>query len=130
MSDNMDKKNERRDEEKKKEKEALARKVTERLQKLLKERGISQYRLAELSGLSTKTIDPIFAEYRLPELPTLEKISFGFDITLSELLNFDGDPKNVMTSDEKDIIECYRQMPEREKRRILGYFQGLVKKDL
>ena len=117
-------------EEKKKEKEALARKLVTRLKKLMDERHVSQYQLAELSGLSEKTIDPIFAKFRLPELPTLQKICDGLEITLPDLLNFDGEPADVMTADEKELIVCFRQMPGRVQSRMLGYFQGFLKKDL
>ena len=117
-------------EEKKKEKEALARKLVTRLKKSMDERDISQYQLAELSDLSEKTIDPIFAKFRLSELTTLQKICDGLEITLSDLLKFDEDPVDVMTADEKELIVCYRRMPEREKSRMLGYFQGFLKKDL
>lgn len=56
----------------------------ERIQNLMKERNISEYRLAKLSGLSQSTISNIFVRNTAPTIPTVEAICAGLGITLSQ----------------------------------------------
>ena len=60
--------------------------VLERLRKLLQERGWSEYRLAQVSGLNESTISNIYRRNTLPTIPTLEAICKAFGITLSQFL--------------------------------------------
>ena len=60
--------------------------VLERLRKLLQERGWSEYRLAQVSGLNEPTISNIYRRNTLPTIPTLEAICKAFGITLSQFL--------------------------------------------
>ena len=63
--------------------------ITKRILSLCKERGITVNKLATLSGMKQSTLDNIIkGNTKSPGLRTLHRISQGFDITLSELLNF------------------------------------------
>ena len=55
-----------------------------RLQRLLQERGWTEYRLSKECGLSQSTIGNIFRRNTLPSIATLETICGGFGITLSQ----------------------------------------------
>lgn len=56
----------------------------ERLEKLMKDRNWTRYRLAKECGLSETTITNIFKRGNVPSIPTLETICKGFNITLSQ----------------------------------------------
>ena len=63
--------------------------ITKRILALCKERNIKIYKLATLSGMRQSTIDNIIKGHtKSPGLRTLHRISQGFGITLSELLDF------------------------------------------
>lgn len=58
--------------------------VIVRIQELCSERGISIYRLAQLSDIPKNTLNNMIAEDRVPTVPTIEKICKGLNITLSQ----------------------------------------------
>ena len=64
--------------------------TNERLRQLLDERGLTTYKMAELSGLSHTTLANVFKRNTVPSIPTLEKICAGFGITLSQFFAEDG----------------------------------------
>lgn len=62
--------------------------LVERISSLCEERGISYYKLEELSGVSLSTIDNIIkGKTKDPRITTLHKIALGFDINISEFLD-------------------------------------------
>lgn len=63
--------------------------ITKRILSLCKERKITVNKLATLSGMKQSTLDNIIkGNTKSPGLRTLHRISQGFGITLSELLDF------------------------------------------
>jgi transcriptional regulator with XRE-family HTH domain len=63
--------------------------ITKRILSLCKERNITVNKLATLSGMKQSTIDNIIkGNTKSPGLRTLHRISQGFDMTLSTLLDF------------------------------------------
>ena len=63
--------------------------VLARLQKLLNERGWSEYKLAKMAGLNESTISNIYRRNTVPTIATLEAICHAFGITLSEFFATD-----------------------------------------
>lgn len=60
-----------------------------RIYELCRERGISINKLAHMSGLKQSTVDNIIhGASENPRLGTLQKISEGFDMSVSEFLDF------------------------------------------
>lgn len=62
--------------------------IGEKIKKYRKERGLTQKRLAELSGLATGTIQQYELEKRQPRVNILQKIADMLDIDISELLTY------------------------------------------
>ena len=63
--------------------------ITKRILALCKERNITVNKLATLSGMKQSTIDNIIkGNTKSPGLRTLHRISQGFNMTLSQLLDF------------------------------------------
>ena len=63
--------------------------IAKRILSLCKERGITVNKLATLSGMKQSTLDNIIkGNTKSPGLRTLHRISQGFGITISELLDF------------------------------------------
>ena len=58
--------------------------VNERLRQMLNERGLTTYKMSELSGLSHTTLANVFKRNTVPSISTLQAICNGFGITLSQ----------------------------------------------
>ncbi|MDE5667257.1 MAG: helix-turn-helix transcriptional regulator [Clostridia bacterium] len=71
--------------------------VVEKLNKLMEERGLTQYRLAQLSGVPFPTLKSIMQKRTKGiELKTIILLSEGLGITASEFISGDGfSPKNL-----------------------------------
>ena len=91
--------------------------VLERLRKLLQERGWSEYRLAQVSGLNESTISNIYRRNTLPTIPTLEAICKAFGITLSQF--FAESDMVEMTPDVKELLDAWVTLPPEQKRIVL-----------
>ena len=74
--------------------------IRERINQLLKEKGISRYKLAKESGVPEETLTNIFTRGSVPTIATLELICKGLNITLSQFFA------------ENNMVEC---TPEFEK---------------
>ncbi len=91
--------------------------TNERLNQLMKERGITMYKLSVDSGLSQSTIANVFRRNTTPSIETLEMICKGFGITLSQ---FFADYEMVeMTPELKELFESWVNLrPEQKKAAI------------
>lgn len=87
--------------------------TNERLRRLLKERGWTEYRLSMNSGLSQSTLANIFRRNTVPSIATLEAICKGFGITLSQ---FFADGEMVeLTPELKDLFENWVNLTPEQK---------------
>lgn len=103
--------------------------VLERLRKLLQERGWSEYRLAQVSGLNESTISNIYRRNTLPTIPTLEAICKAFGITLSQF--FAESDMVEITPDVKELLDAWVSLTSEQKRIVLqvakSYHQDIIK---
>lgn len=76
--------------------------VIKRISDLTEERGWSNYRLSQQSGLSLSTIANIYRRNTVPSLATLETICNAFGITLSQF--FADDLEMVPLTPEQKIL--------------------------
>lgn len=80
----------------------LNKKLVERITTLLNENNITLNRLAKLSNLRQSTLNGIVKYGKTPNLTTLFAIAKGFNMSVSEFLDFD--PYNKKSdSNEPDI---------------------------
>lgn len=91
--------------------------VLVRLQKLLEDRGWSEYRLSKECGLSQSTIGNIFRRNTVPSLDSLEKICASFGITLSQF--FAENDMIELTPDLKTIFEKWKVLSPAQKEALL-----------
>lgn len=64
--------------------------ITNRIKQLCAQRKFSYYSLAKRSGLNQSTVDNIMRGLtKDPRIATLHHIALGFNMTLSEFLDFD-----------------------------------------
>ena len=69
---------------------SLAEAIALRVEQLLKENNLTQYKLYKLSGVSQTTISEIRAKKnKAPNLYVIYELAQGFNISLFEFFNFD-----------------------------------------
>lgn len=91
--------------------------VLGRLRELLQERGWSEYRLAQVSGLNESTISNIYRRNTLPTIATLETICKAFGITLSQFFA-EGDMIE-MTPEAKELLDAWIPLTKEQRQTVL-----------
>lgn len=92
----------------------------DKLNKLMKQRKMTHYRLAKASNVPLSTINSMFKNNNSPTIPTLEGLCNGLGITLYE---FFYDPKLNKTHDKEteELLEIWS---------LLSTKQRMVMKDI
>ena len=75
------------------------------------ERGLSEYQLAEHSGLPQSTISSWYRKNMIPTIPSLEKICAAFGITLSQLFA-EGNAPVALTNSQRKLLERWARLNE------------------
>ena len=97
--------------------------ANERIRKLMKERGWTEYRLAKETGLSQSTIANLFKRNNLPTIATLETICKGFGITLAQ---FFCDGNMIELSDEqKELFDRWVILTHEQKQLLFGLIKNM-----
>ncbi len=106
--------------------------IIQRMNQLLQERSWTIYRLAKESDIAYSSLNNIFIRNTIPSVLTLEKICNGFQITLSQFFEPDTPiipSSDMLTSEERDIIETYRKLSKTDKQLFNAYLDGLAKRN-
>lgn len=99
--------------------------VADHIVALCEKRGVSKYRLSQLSGISQSSLGRIISQESLPSLITLEKICTALDVTLSQFFQ-EADPEG-MTGPQKEILQIWDELRVEEKDVVLAMLRGLKK---
>ena len=76
--------------------------IVKRIRELSAERGISIYKLAEMSGVKQSTLDNIVqGRTRNPGVRTMHKLAHAFNMTLSEFVDY-GELNEYSFEDDDD----------------------------
>ena len=104
--------------------------VLKRIEELLASYGWSVYKLANEAKIPYSSLNNIFVRNTQPTIPTLMKICYGFQITLSEFFHTDFVPleKVFLSTVEKELLQSFRSLNRTEKKLLLAYLDGLTKK--
>ena len=105
--------------------------VINRINELIKERNWSIYRLAKESSIAYSSLNNIFIRNTVPSVLTLEKICNGLQITLSQFFETDTNVQpvsDILSSDERNLVNIYRNLSKSDKKLMNAYINGLAKK--
>ena len=91
------------------------------------ERGWSEYQLAERSGLPQSTISSWYRKDIVPTVPSLEKISDAFGITLSQLFAMNGNPV-TLTTKQKELLERWDRLDEEQQKIVFQLIDNMNSK--
>lgn len=97
--------------------------VYSRLDRLMKERGWTRYRLAKECGLSESTLANVFSRNTMPSITTLEAICKGFRISMSQ---FFADEEMVeYTPELKELYQAWCFLTPEQKDAILHVMKAM-----
>ena len=101
-------------------------KLGEKLKKLRDDRGMSMYRLTQMTGVSGHHIKGIEQGTRQPTIETLNKLVNALGSSLADIFS-DYDNSVRLAEDERRLIENYRMVSEEKKSALLN-MSDLLKK--
>ena len=101
-------------------------KLGEKLKKLRDDRGMSMYRLTQMTGVSGHHIKGIEQGTRQPTIETLNKLVNALGSSLADIFS-DDDNSVRLDEDERRLIENYRMVSEERKSALLN-MSDLLKK--
>ena len=92
--------------------------VLKRIEQLRSDRGWSNYKLAQVAGVSQTTLRNMFTRNTQPSIATLESICAGFGITLPQFFASDNEPV-ILDDDQKNMLETWAGLTEAQKKALL-----------
>lgn len=98
--------------------------VLERIYQLRIERGWSEYRLSEESGIAQTTISSWFRKNIIPTVPSLEKICNAYNITMSQFFNWDNEPV-VLTEKQSELLDNWNKLSKEQQDIILNLLKSI-----
>ena len=101
--------------------------VLGKLHKLLDERGWTDYRLAQMSGLHESTISNIYRWNNIPTITTLESICKAFGITLSQFFADDDSDMVEVTPELKVLLDAWKPLTPTQRATVLQVAQSYHK---
>lgn len=101
--------------------------VNEKLREMLKERGLTTYKMAEISGLSHTTLANVFKRNTVPSINTLRAICNGFGITLSQF--FAEEEMVEMTPELKDLFNGWLTLNPTQKEAVQQVIKAMNNSD-
>lgn len=96
----------------------------EKIVNIMQERGITAYQLEKDTGILQST----FAKWKNGTQPTLDKfvkIINYFQVSADEILETNN---SALTENEKELLELFNQLPEREQIKFIGRLEDAVEK--
>ncbi len=108
--------------------------ISDRVFKLLKEKGMSQKEFSERTGIPQSTISDWKRKNVNPASDKIMIICEVLEISPSELLTGIGDdtymiPEHIIIDKEGDefrLVSGYRELDEKRKDRLIGYMEALL----
>ena len=92
--------------------------VLERVAQLRDDRGWSNYKLSQVSGVSQTTLRNMFTRNTLPGIATLEAICGGFGITFAQFFANE-DEAITLDSEQKAILKTWGALSKEQKEALL-----------
>ena len=89
-----------------------------------KQRGWTEYELAERSGLPQSTISSWYRKDIVPSIFSLEKICLAFGITMSQLF-CEGNEPVCLTDSQKTLLEHWTKLNEEQREALLLFLSRI-----
>ncbi len=100
--------------------------ILKKINQLRLERNWSIYRLAVEANISQSTLTNMFSRETLPSITTLECLCSAFGISMAEF--FTEPSAQVSISQEQEVLELYRMLPDDVKPTIKSLLYAILQK--
>ena len=98
--------------------------VLERILQLRNDRGWTEYRLSEESGIAQTTISSWFKKDVCPSVPSIESLCRAFNITLSHFFAFDNVPV-VLSDKQRELLDNWDKLTAEQQVIILNLLKTM-----
>lgn len=88
--------------------------ILERIKSLQKQRGWSNYQLAQEAAMTQSTLTNMFSRKTQPSIATLVAICDAFEISLSQFFCED-ETTPILSCEEANLMKKYRQLSKKNK---------------
>lgn len=88
-------------------------------------KNISIYKLSKLSDVSENHIRNLENGKKQPTIKTLQALTDGLNITLSEFFNVDNDKITYLSEGEKKILNLYRRLPKDKADILIEFYEKM-----
>ena len=102
--------------------------INERLFKIMKDNGISIRELARRTGITASTISDWNTKHTNPTAEKIPVVCEALGITVSYLLKGTEETDFVLSDDERNLVETFRNADVESQKRLLAYFKQMSKK--
>lgn len=107
----------------------LVERVKSKIKKLIKQKGLSIYELAEKSDLTEACIRNWYTKRNYtPSLEAIEKICLALEVTETELVRREDEELIPATLDERDLIKNWLLLDEKQKQLVLMQIDAFLNK--
>lgn len=96
-----------------------------RIKQLMEKEGITEYRLAKLSGLLQSTISNIFNRNTAPTIPTIEAICNGLGISMAQFFSDDSENTVYLNAKQKRMFEDLHTLKTEHKELVCNLIEAL-----
>jgi transcriptional regulator with XRE-family HTH domain len=102
--------------------------VLQKITDLCEEREWTLYKLAKESHISYSTLNNLFLRENIPTIPTIQKICYAFQITLSEFFETPTETYDSLTEEEQLLVNAWKELQGSDRQLLMSYIRGLVQK--
>jgi len=102
--------------------------INERLFKVMKDNGISIRELDSRTGITASTISDWNTKHTNPTAEKIPIVCEALGITVSYLLKGTEETDFVLSDDERNLVETFRNADVESQKRLLAYFKQMSKK--
>ncbi len=99
--------------------------ILQKITTLRKERGITEYQLAELSGLKQSTISSWYHKNVVPTTSSIQKICKGLDISLSQFFTENEDDSIEFNSKQHEISNRIAKLKPNQIDALIAFIDSL-----
>lgn len=85
----------------------------------------SVYKLSKISGASENHIRNLENGKKQPTIKTLQAITDGLNITLSEFFNTENNDITYLSDGEKRILDFYRRLPKDKADILINFYEQM-----
>ena len=99
--------------------------ISERLYYWRNLKRISVYKLSKLCGVSENHIRNLENGKKQPTIKTLQALTDGLNITLSEFFNTENDDIIYLSKGERKILDFYRRLPKDKADILINFYEQM-----